>query len=104
MAKGKGTRDFMSELTTGTASVDNVEYVDSIPGTDNVPNVKATKYTISLPPLLLERLRNAAYWSRLPLAAIIERAVTAELERMESENGKPYEQRPENLRAGRPVR
>lgn len=62
------------------------------------------KYSISLPADVLERLRDAAYWSRLPLAVIVERAVQAELERMKADNGGPFEARPEPLRSGRPVR
>lgn len=61
-----------------------------------------TKYTVVLETDLIERLRNAAYWREEPLAQIIDRALRAELRRMEHSNGKKYKERAEPLRVGRP--
>lgn len=62
------------------------------------------KFTTTLDPATVERVRNAAYWSRNPVAAIVERAILAELERMERANGEPFKPRAAELRQGRPLK
>lgn len=59
---------------------------------------------------LLDRLRNVAYWlsgppARLSLTRIVEEGVLRELERLEKvhHKGKPFPQREDELRGGRPV-
>lgn len=90
--------------TESTYSTKRTQATGATEPAEAVEPVKATKYTIALQPALLERLRNASYWSRDPVAAIIERAISAELDRMEKVNGEAFAPRTEKLRSGRPVR
>lgn len=53
---------------------------------------------------LAERLRDAAYWERQTLSAIVEEAVEKRLKELERKRGSPYPRRPESLRTGRPAR
>lgn len=71
------------------------------------PKAKITRkrLTVYLPVALLDRLRNAVYWTQgLTLAGLIERAVMETLDNMESQRGMPFSQRLEELKGGRPKR
>lgn len=65
--------------------------------------VKREKVTVSLPSDLMEKLRAAAYWSRLPLAALVEEGIHSALANAEKENGGPFQPITERLRPGRKV-
>jgi hypothetical protein len=54
--------------------------------------------TTDLPPSLYDYARDAAYWRRETLTEIVERALRAELERVEQENGGPFDPRPAGRR------
>lgn len=61
------------------------------------------RLTVTMPTSLLERLRNAVYWTpALTLASLIEAAVEARLQEIEAENGEPFPARIEELKGGRP--
>ena len=61
------------------------------------------RLTVTLPSSLLDRLRNAVYWTpALTLAGLIEAAVEAKLQEIESENGEPFPARIQELKGGRP--
>lgn len=61
------------------------------------------RMTVNLPVEVLDRLRNAAYWSSdHTLASLIETAITALLDRLEHEHGSPFPQRLGKLKPGRP--
>lgn len=63
------------------------------------------RVTITLPPDLLDRLRNAVYWTpHLTLAGFIEAAVGGRLDELEKQNGEPFPTRAEELKGGRPRR
>jgi hypothetical protein len=63
------------------------------------------RLTIIMPPELMNRLRNAAYWSPGDtLTGIAARAVEAEIDRLEHERGESFPDRAAPLRAGRPPR
>jgi hypothetical protein len=54
---------------------------------------------------LVEKARDAVYWTPgLTLASITERALEAELKKLEKQRGEPIPPREANLRAGRPVK
>jgi hypothetical protein len=63
------------------------------------------RVTITMPPDLLDRLRNAVYWTpHLTLAGFIEAAVDGRLNELEKQNGEPFPTRMEELKGGRPRR
>jgi len=60
------------------------------------------KVTLSLPTALIERLRNAVYWTgERPLASLVEEAVEALVTEMEEVNREVFPQRLSPLKAGR---
>lgn len=66
---------------------------------------KKERLTVHVPADLSGRAKNAVYWTPgLTLARLAERALTAELERLESERGEAFPERAEELRGGRPVK
>ena len=61
------------------------------------------RVTITLPLSLLERLRNAVYWTgHAPLARLICDALDDAVAQMETANGKAFPQRLAPLKRGRP--
>src|SRR5215510_5024955 len=61
------------------------------------------RVTITLPLALLERLRNAVYWTgHGPLARLIADALDDAVTDMEQANGQPFPQRLSPLKRGRP--
>jgi len=58
---------------------------------------KKVPLTVTIPPELLERARNAVYWSHgLTLAKIVEQGLIKEIDRLEKANGKPFPDREGN--------
>jgi hypothetical protein len=63
------------------------------------------RLTLVMQPDLLERVRNAAFWTPgETLAAIGHRGVMAEVEKMEKRNGGQFPQRTRPNRTGRPYK
>jgi hypothetical protein len=61
------------------------------------------RLTVTMPTGLLDRLRNAVYWTpALTLAGVIQAAVEAKLQELETQNGEPFPPRVEELKGGRP--
>lgn len=61
------------------------------------------RYTLHLPVDIMERAKNAAYWTPgLTLAGLAEAGIRAELERIEKKNG-PFKARERELVGGRPL-
>jgi hypothetical protein len=61
------------------------------------------RLTVVIQADLLDRLRNAVYWSAgLTLTALVEDALADTIDRMERKNGEPYPRRMEPLKRGRP--
>lgn len=61
--------------------------------------------TFQLPVELIDRARNAVYWTPgATMAGVMEAALTAQLERMEKKRGSPFPERDGALKAGRPVK
>jgi hypothetical protein len=66
---------------------------------------KRQRMTVSLPTDLLERVRDAAYWtSGTTMAGLISSALEDLLHNLEMQNGRPFSPRLHNLKAGRPRR
>jgi hypothetical protein len=61
------------------------------------------RLTVTMPANLLDRLRNAVYWTpALTLAGVIQTAVESKLQELENQNGEPFPPRVEELKGGRP--
>lgn len=75
----------------------------SVAHTSRQPRLRKQRVTITLPVSLLERLRNAVYWTgHGPLARLICDALDDAVTQMESTNGKAFPQRLAPLKRGRP--
>ena len=63
------------------------------------------RLTVNLEPELIERARNAVYWTPgLTLAGLTREALVKALGRLEKENGGTFKPRTGELPAGRPIR
>lgn len=61
------------------------------------------RLTVTLPVELLERLRNAVYWTpRLTVAGFLQQTLIAALDHLEQQRGEPFPRRMAELRGGRP--
>ncbi|HNI67458.1 MAG TPA: hypothetical protein PKV55_05455 [Nitrospira sp.] len=64
---------------------------------------KRQRMTVSLPAELLERMRDAAYWtSGTTMAGLISSAMEDLLHNLETQNGRPFSPRLQDLKPGRP--
>ena len=64
---------------------------------------KRQRMTVSLPTDLLERMRDAAYWTPgTTMAGLISSALEDLLKHLESQNGHPFSPRLQDLKPGRP--
>ena len=76
---------------------------ESEPPNTRLPRPRKQRVTITLPLSLLERLRNAVYWTgHGPLARLICDALDDAVTQMEAANGKAFPQRLAPLKRGRP--
>ena len=63
---------------------------------------KKLPVTVSLPTALIERLRNAVYWTgERPLASLVAEAIEDIVTQMEEVNGGAFPQRVSSLKRGR---
>lgn len=63
------------------------------------------RLTVHVTAELSNRVKDAVYWTPgLTLARLAERALSAEMERLEAERGEPFPARAEELRGGRPMK
>lgn len=70
-----------------------------------VRQTRKERLTVHLPTPLIERVKNAVYWTPgMTLASLGEQALEAEIERLEHQRGEPFPQRSEDLRGGRPMK
>ena len=61
--------------------------------------------TFHLPTDLLDRTRNAVYWTPgATLAALMEEALTSPLDRLEKKRGEPFAPRTGAIKTGRPIK
>lgn len=81
----------------------------SVPTRDEVAAESAEKVrqklTVHLDGVVVNRVKNAAYWNpRLTIASIAERGIRLALKEVEKEHGGPYPQRDGALVGGRPIK
>ncbi len=67
--------------------------------------INRERITAKLPVELIERMRNAVYWTPgLTLTELIAQAVSERLDLIEAQRGEPFPPRQGNLKTGRPIR
>lgn len=72
--------------------------------TEKPSRVIKERLTIHLPVDLIDRIKNAVYWTPgLTLAGLAEEAFSKALEQMEKKRGEPYPPRQSELKGGRPL-
>ncbi|MCX8103365.1 MAG: hypothetical protein N3E42_02840 [Candidatus Bipolaricaulota bacterium] len=63
------------------------------------------RLTVHLPVDLIDRIKNAVYWTPgLTLAGLAEEALAAAVARLERERGEPFPPRKSELKGGRPLK
>ena len=68
-------------------------------------SLKKERFTAHLPAEVIERARNAVYWTpRLTLAALVEEALENWINQLEAERGEPFPPRSGELKTGRPIK
>ena len=73
--------------------------------TPATPRRGKERVTFQLPVELIERARDAVYWTPgATMAALMEAALSAHLDEMEKRRGQPFERRGGALRTGRPIK
>jgi hypothetical protein len=69
------------------------------------PKVEKERLTVHLPVDLIDRLKNAVYWTPgLTLAGLAEEVFQEAVERIEKERGEPFPPRKRELTGGRPLK
>jgi hypothetical protein len=87
--------------TSETPFCDTIKVSIAAPST--ISRVRKQRVTITLPQSLLERLRNAVYWTgHGPLARLISEALDDAVTHMEEANGQAFPRRLAPLKRGRP--
>jgi hypothetical protein len=67
--------------------------------------VAKERLTVHLPVDLIDRVKNAVYWTPgLTLAGLSEDALRKAVDRLEKERGEPYPRRRSELKGGRPLK
>jgi len=59
--------------------------------------------TYHLPPGLIDKLRDVAWWDRLTVNELVRAALEAHVDRLERDRGEPYPRRQGTLRRGKPL-
>jgi len=68
-------------------------------------SAKKERFTVHLPGELIDRLRNAVYWTPgLTLASLAEEALIQAIDEIEKRNGEPFPPRTADLKGGRPLK
>lgn len=63
------------------------------------------RLTVHLPVDLIDRVKNAVYWTPgLTLASLAEEALAAAVEKLERQRGEPFPPRKAELKGGRPLK
>lgn len=92
--------------TTNNSTV-ALEYDATQTNTKPVISTRVVKerLTVHLPINLIDRIKNAVYWTPgLTLASLAEDALLAHVNQLEQDNDTPFPPRRENLKGGRPMK
>ncbi len=69
------------------------------------PRAAKERLTVHLPLDLIDRVKNAVYWTPgLTLAGLAEDALKRAVDRLEKDRGEPYPHRRSELKGGRPLK
>jgi hypothetical protein len=96
--------------TIGMNPLDAVIPRDLAPGgtdqeTEKRPKVKKERLTVHLSVDLIERVKNAVYWTPgLTLAGLAEDALREAVDQLEQARGEPFPPRQRELTGGRPLK
>jgi hypothetical protein len=91
--------------TIGTNPLDAVIPTRREERASSAPRVVKERLTVHLPADLIDRIKNAVYWTPgLTLAGLAEEALTAAVEKLEQERGEPFPPRKAELKGGRPLK
>ncbi len=104
MEQGEGLTMARKASTIGSNPLDQVVPLRRSEPLPEPEPAKAPRerVTIALPADLMERARNAVYWTPgATLAGLVEDAVADALDRLEQENSGPFRPRSSNLKPGR---
>ena len=104
MEQGEGLTMARKASTIGSNPLDQVVPLRrSDPAPEPEPaKVARERVTIALPADLMERARNAVYWTPgATLAGLVEEAVADVMDRLEQENAGAFRSRSGNLKPGR---
>ncbi|MBL8763360.1 MAG: hypothetical protein JNM07_03725 [Phycisphaerae bacterium] len=87
-------------LDAATFASINAEPSGALGGT----HAQKLRYTVHLTSELVERLRDAVYWTPgLTLAELAEDALRGAIDRLEKTRGQPFPRRAGKLKGGRPI-
>ena len=93
----------LTTLDTPLGKTVNGPLNGAAPSTLRMSKPRKQRVTITLPLTLLERLRNAVYWTgHGPLACLISDALDNAVTQMEKDNGQAFPPRLAPLKRGRP--
>jgi len=71
----------------------------------SAPRVPKERLTVHLSIALIDRIKNAVYWTPgLTLAGLAEEALAAAVEKLERQRGEPFPPRKAELKGGRPLK
>lgn len=91
--------------TIGTNPLDAVIPTHREEKTASPSKVMKERLTVHLPVDLIDRIKNAVYWTPgLTLAGLAEEALTAAVEKLERQRGEPFPPRKAELKGGRPLK
>jgi hypothetical protein len=75
------------------------------PKREATPRPAKERMTFHLPVEVMERAKNAVYWTPgLTLADLAAKALTGAVDRLEKRKGEPFPPRKANLKGGRPIK
>ncbi len=75
-----------------------------MPSSDSTP-LKRERLTAKLPVEVIERARNAVYWTPgMTLASLTHNALDAYIDALEAERGESFPQRQGQIKLGRPIK
>jgi hypothetical protein len=87
------------------ATINAKSHLQPQPLVTEIEKVAKERLTIHLSVGLIEKVKNAVYWTPgLTLAALAETALQQLVDELEKQRGEPFPPRKENLKGGRPLK